>query len=386
MAIDRRKFNEKSFVDHIPMELFTEFLAPYRGSLNGLDPDNLSAKHLYDYLTSAKDSYPVQMLEALHKMNDVRSQDNYDRIIDLGKEKGVLPKILNGSDSPPLAELIMRSFLYAKTEVFDLLWDEEFLHSLDLPYDRLASVAVPIKVTTVKLEAFRKAVRKQCKDNLQGDLCEIKHYPDEDGEYFVIRHGWHYERITVDEKGTEKVIGIRPIKPDIIHYNPESGKLQMKTTTQKAEDQDELRDLFAKHILGDEELFDHDEADNLYSLSPLKRDGVDFEISEGLQAGDSAKIVEVKVSSGEGSKRTITMVNNKRDALAVIAAKYSNLDLTKDEVLSAKISFRLIRNDRVIRKMVEIKPPCTCKFRQNTFADTIWDLLDRNGFMLKRQD
>jgi len=384
MALDRRKFNEKSFVQHVPIELFKEFLEPYRGSLNGLDLNHLTEAKLYDYLIGANDACPAEMVEALHKMNDVRVRDSYDRIVDLAKERDVLKKMLNGNDEPPLAELIMRAFLYARSEVFDLLWDEEFLHSLDLPYDRMAREAKPIKVTQDKVNAFIKAIQKLYKDNLQGEFCKVRHYQDEDGTYFVIRHGWRYERITIDESGTEKVIGIRPVKPDVIHYDPESGKIQMKTSTQKVEEQDELRDLFAKHLLDDEDIFRHDDADQLYTLAPLQRDGVDFEFSEGLLEGDSVKVVAVKVASGEGSKRTMTTVENKRDALAEIAAHHPKVNLAKDDILWIRIKFRLNRNDRVVRKTVEIKPPCICKFRQNIFADTIWDLLGRNGFLKER--
>jgi len=129
------------------------------------------------------------MLEALHMMNDVRGQDSYDRIIELAKDRDVLKRMLNGNNEPPLAELIMRAYLYARAEVFDLLWDEEFLHSLDLPYDRVARVAKPIEVTQEKISAFTQAIQKLYKDNLRGDLCKVRDYEDEDDWYFVIRHG-----------------------------------------------------------------------------------------------------------------------------------------------------------------------------------------------------
>jgi hypothetical protein len=386
MALDKRKFTEKSFVDHVPIDLFAEFLAPFKGQLNGLDLDALTPESLYDYLVGVDDSYPAEMVEALHRMNDVRGNGTFERVLELADEHGARERILAGADEPPLAELIMRSYLYARPEVFEPLWDQEFLHSLDFPYDRVGSEPCPVEVTDEKLEAFRQAIFWNGRDSLRGKLCTVRHYQDGDDDYFLVRTGWTPDRLNVDEDGQEKVISFRPVHQDVIHYDGESGKVRMKTTTRKLEEQDALRDLFARHVLGKPDLFQHEAAAALYTLEPIKRDGLNFRFTEGLHPDDRVSVIEVKVAVGEGRKRVRTTVANKEDALAVIARDYPAIDLTAPttEILSIRLQFRLVRGNRIIRRTVHIVAPCHCTFNEDTWGDTIWNLLNRNGFMLQR--
>jgi len=327
------------------------------------------------------------MVEALHRMNDVRSASNYERIIELATEKGVVERILADGDDPPLEELIMRTYLYARKEVFESLWDEEFLHSTTFSYDRVADRPRHVHVTSLNLTAFQDAVRTMRRKTHCGHICNVRHYEDEDGDYFLIRHSRLPIRETIERPDTKKedVIAFRPVRQDVLHYNSETGGFRMKTAERKRENQDRLRDLFARYILDKSDAFLHEHAHDLYTLAPIQRDGVNFQFSEGLFDGDSVRVVEVLVATGEGPKRVKTMVANKEDVLPVVREKYPAIDLTEADLLCVRLQFRLHR-ERLVKRQVEIRPPCTCKFNTSSFADTIWDLLKRNGFLTDRRE
>lgn len=383
MAIDKRKFNEKSFVQQVPMELFREFLTPWQSEIKGLKLDKLEADTLYDWLTNADASYPADLMEALHRMNDVRSHACADRIMGLAEEAGLIGELVVDGVATPMAELVMRCYLRARNAVFERVWNEEFLHSLQLSHDRVAAEERPLCVTSKKLEAFRRSAVELVTRNHRGSYCSVNHYEDNDGGYFIIRHGWWPERRSIVKGNQEAVISYQPLKQDVIHYDAATGLFRMKTATRKAEDQEALRDAFAEHLLGDKTLFQHEEATNLYTLEPLRRDGTAFRFGAGLMEGDVARVVEIKVARGEGSKRVVNVVTS-RDTLVELANGYDKIDLTQDEIISAKFKFRLMRDGRTIRKTVIIKPPCVCQFSTNAYPDTFRGILEANGFILQK--
>lgn len=383
MAIDKRKFNEKAFVEHVPMELFREFLAPWRESLTGLSLDELSADSLHEWLLKADDSYPAELMEALHRMNDVGTHDCFDRIIVAAKSAGKLNRLLVDQAAPPLPELVMRAYLYEREEVFNQIWNEEYLQTLTLAYERRAAEECPARVTDKTIAAFQKAVRGLVSESYRGTFCTVTPYTDVDGRYFVIRHGWWPERRSIIHDDKEAVIGYQPLKQDVIHYDERTGLLRMKTATRKSEEQDALRDAFAEHILGDASLFRHADATNLYTLEPLQRDGTGFVFGAGLMKDDVVQIVELKVARGHGPKRVVNVISKGSEVLEELANGYDKIDLHSDAIISAKLACRLVRNGRVLRKTITIKPPCICQFSTATHPDTFRAILEQNGFVVQ---
>jgi hypothetical protein len=405
MAIGVRRFNERSFIELVPLALLRELLrrAPWHDKLPAsIDVDSLTSEQLFTFLVDgAPDGGPPpDLVEALHCMNDVLTQDCELRIIDLAKDAGVLDLLRDESGHvPAVHELVVRAYLFARETVFDRVWDEEFLHSLSFPYDRLALQCPIVDVTDELVDAFRDALRPLLIAQDQGNYCTVKYYfeahgddVDEDGEatrrrldhYFIIRHGWRPVRETVVDGDREGVVAFRPARQSVIHYNEETGKLRLHAATRKLEEREALRDLFAARILGDESLFRHEEAAQLYTLAPIRRDGTDFRFEAGLGPLDLVKVSEIKVARGAGSRRVVNVVANKEDALAEIESGYDKIDLHTDDLVHAKLSFRLQTAGGLVRRTVLIRPPSVCSFKESSHAETIWGLLERNGFLVRK--
>lgn len=403
MAIGIRKFNERSFIDLVPMPLFGELLMQerWRDKLPAsLDPTDLTPERLFAFLVDGNGVRPPALIEALHRMNDVLSQDCYERIVDVAEAAGVLTALLDGSGQlPALHELVMRAFLYARAEVFDRVWDQEFLQTLSFPYDRLALERPRIDVTDEKLEAFRAALRPVLEEQHQGNYCAVKYYREEHedvsdvefGEeevgadhYFIIRHGWRPIRETVVDGDREDVLAFRPARQSVVHYNDATGKVRLHTASRKVEEKEALRDLFAEHILGNVTLFRHENADKLYTLEPIHREGTEFEFAAGLGPDDRVAVTEVKVSRGAGKKYVANTVQSKEDALAEIAEGYEKIDLQRDDILHVKLQFRLQVGGSLVRKTVLIRPPSVCSFKDAAHGETVWRLLEQNGFLLRK--
>lgn len=378
MAIDKKKFNEKRFVNHVPLPLFKEFLSKYEESLPGVELATLDTEKLFDLLLNTSDDYPGEMAEALHQMNDLCRPECFDQIIHLARDQGI--KLLDVDEEVAIEELAMRAYLRAP-RAFQRVWDEELIQSSNFPGEWAGKDERDIEVSSKKLNAFKKALRDHYQAEYQGDFCRITDYDDEDEINFIIRHGSRWVRETKEEGGEEQTFIFRPTRQDLISYDCVRGMIKVKA--RREDEQTILRDLFAEHIVGDKRFFDHDGHDQLYTLEPLKAKGTSFEFTGGLGADDQVTVCEMKIESDNGQKRFATTVSTKLDVLEIIDTHYKDIDLSIDEIIHVKVRFRLIREGKVRRKTVKIKPPSVCHFDHRTMEDSIMKILRENKFVLR---
>jgi hypothetical protein len=90
-------------------------------------------------------------------------------------------------------------------------------------------------------------------------------YPREDEVWFLVRHGEPFKREeSLQGKETASVC-YRPLKYDVLVYQPEIGELRVNARSRAQKEQ--YRRLFGRHLFGDDELFP---GDSKYTLAPLR--------------------------------------------------------------------------------------------------------------------
>ena len=90
----------------------------------------------------------------------------------------------------------------------------------------------------------------------------------EDGAWFLVRHGEPLKREESMQGTTPSSVCFRPLKYDVLVYNPNIGESQINACSPKEKEM--YRTALGKHLFGDECIFPG--ADK-YTLDPLRRDG-----------------------------------------------------------------------------------------------------------------
>jgi hypothetical protein len=112
-------------------------------------------------------------------------------------------------------------------------------------------------------EAFRQAVSAYFSERYLGRYCEVRWYPEEDEVNILILHGRQMVVTPVEERGEERVLRFRELRQDTIRYTPATGRL--RTSAEHATEREELKKLFAEHLIGEADFFDGEDSQNLYT-------------------------------------------------------------------------------------------------------------------------
>jgi hypothetical protein len=240
----------------------------------------------------------------------------------------------------------------------------------------------------VASEAFRQAVSAYFRKRYMGQYCEMRWYPEEDEVNILILHGRHMAVTPVEERGEEHVLRYRELRQDTIRYMPAIGRL--RTSAEYPPEREQLKKLFAEHLIGEADFFDGADSQNLYTLQPVNEQGADFELKVDWDNElKKVRIVEVQFAAEQPpeKRRRALWALTIRDAQNALrrAAKmlrWHNFGALEIVYLKLEFTFRLHGKSR--RIMVKIKPPDTVSFRRDNFEAQIMEHLRRNGLCLPR--
>ena len=105
--------------------------------------------------------------------------------------------------------------------------------------------------------------------------------------------------LTVEEHGDEQVASIREVRQDTIRYRPATGRL--KVSAEQPIERKQLSRLFAEHLLREPNFFDWSDSQNLYTLQPVRDQGIDFELKTDWDEDlKKVRIAEIQIMEEGG--------------------------------------------------------------------------------------
>lgn len=327
MAKSVKKFANKAFFQTVDLELLDRLLEPYIASL----PFVLSElprnekdrrKALYERLLAVDESFPDELLDALHcilQLSDKQGLQCLQERAELVAVQLVPFEETQGEDDGRHLHpqhVALRAYLDHR-EIFDRAIDfRAFIQPSSPAEFNGAREGVDCRHDDpAASEAFCKAVSAYFSKRYLGKFCDIRWYPEEDEVNILILHGRHMAIRSVEDAGQEQVLRYRELRQDTIRFTPATGRLRI--SAEYSPEREQLRKLFAEHLIGEVDFFEGVDSQNLYTLQPVSEQGAEFELKTDWDSDlDKVRLVEVQIASERplGTRRRAPWALTIRDA------------------------------------------------------------------------
>lgn len=295
-----RRFCKPETLGSINTANLKRFLAPFDDYMKergvDLSSEQLNYYKLSNVLLSPDAGTPVQMAENLYYIDELSTRQGFDLI-------------LEEIEKSPLSERIADNVTYADLAV--QVWLEnpriiERLHAYQL-FSNPRSFTYAI--TTGGLREFIDLDRQGLgllEDNLnewfinrkRGKSAKVFVYKEKDFIWFVVRHGEAFIRQpSLNENNEEGSEYFRPLKHDLLIYNPSIGELRINARTQGERDLYKLQ--FGRHFFGDMFYFD---SSSKFTLSPICEYGRDALVCSDIEGVEYIKLKELQINHGGAHK------------------------------------------------------------------------------------
>jgi hypothetical protein len=402
MARNIKRFVNEGFFQTVDLDLLDRLLESYADRL----PFKLSdlpkeqeprRKALYEHFLEIDETFPPQLLDALHcivQLSDLRG-------LQLLRERAELAEVLlvpveeteGESDGRHLhpQHVALRAYLDHR-EVFDrtIVALAFFQASSPMEFNGAREGIESRHDDPEACEAFRDAVSAYFRQRYLGRHCPVFWYPEDDEINILIRHGRNMVVLMVEEHGDERVASIREVRQDTIRYRPATGRL--KVSAEQPIERKQLSRLFAEHLLGEADFFDWSDSQNLYTLQPVRDQGIDFELKTGWDDDlKKVRIAEIQVmeeeEEGGGRRRRspwVLTVRDPRNAIKQLKRLLPWINFGTIGINYLKLEFKFWLHGKYRYIMVKIKPKDVVSFRQHVYEDRIMEHLRRNGLCLPR--
>lgn len=395
-----KKFASKGFFKTVDLHLLDRLLEPYSDDLpfTLIDlPQDEKAKReaLYGRFLAVDETFPPDLLDALHcivQLSDKQGLHCLHERADLaGVQLAAQEETRGEPDGRHLhpQHVALRAYLDHR-EVFDQAIDfRAFIQPSSPAEFNGAREGVDCRHDDPKAsKAFRQAVSGYFSQRYMGRYCEVRWYPEEDEINILILHGRHMMVTPVEERGEERVLRFRELRQDTIRYTPATGRL--RTSAEHPREREQLKKLFAEHLIGEPDFFDGEDSENLYTLQPVHEQGADFELEIDWDDDlEKVRIVEVQIAEQRAPDKRrrapwALTIRDARNPLRRATQMMRWLDFRSQEITYLKLEFTFRLHGKPRRIMVKIKPPRTVSFRRDVFETKIMEHLRRNGLCVPR--
>lgn len=373
---------KKRFVYNVPIQMHRDFLRPFASSIS-LDLEMTDHDELYAYFIERGEELPPEVVYNLQRISDMACPEGYDLLITKAKELDTQILPLEEDRNP--SDLDQNEIAFLAYLHYPAVFEEasrNFHQASIKSYAEFNGVEeLDIDEDEEKEETFKQAVEDYFNERYKGRWCEVLRHVEGGAIHYIISHGKFKKSIRVVEDGGPNIRAFREEKQDVVIYYPFQGKLLVSATT--AEEKSTLAKMFAKIVLSHERFFDHDGANNNYTIEPLRVHGLDFKFDYDWDADIlGISITEIQFSDEERGSEAISFRSG--DVLRQLA-DHPEIDIQKNPIKSIKIKFQFLWNGKRKSRTVVIKPPVAALFDRRLFGEKILTHLQRNHFIYDRQ-
>jgi len=353
-----------------PFHLFFEM----KGFSLPLNPDQeIDATALGCVLAQPDEDMPGDLVEALHLIGTIGSDDRFDELLDLAVANGIETDgevtaldlaVQIWLKNPDALERREREEFFQKRKSF-----ESFRAASPLEVMAVENLPVDLSGLETALNAYFQAKKR-------GVGCRIIR-KDSAGEVrFLIEHGQPCKREPSRKGSKSTSTFFRPEKTDVVIYDAVHNELRINASA--FADVREYRTLFGRHVFGGDDKFIFAEK---YTLAPLQTNGIAALNCRDIPGLESVKLREIEYSWGgafehveihraEGLFHAFTLINRSIETEAHIR----------------KAVFKIKLEGEKKPRTVTIKAGNKSGYNRGEEAMVIEDWLRARGFVLTEED
>lgn len=338
-------------------------LIPAPGEAGPFDYDGLRAV----FINPDRDT-PATLIDSLYYVNEMATPECMDNLLDALAERGLS---IGGSQEQTPIDVALQVWLLDP----DLLQEKHAERHLGRPRsfeyfqsERMAPLdfVMPDAQTRRRLEQTLDA---WFSDHKRGSGARVFVYPRQDGVWFLIRHGEPYRREGSMENGEPGSVAYRPLKFDVVVFEPGLGEIRMNAGT--VGEKTLYREAIGLHLFGDKAFFP---GKAKYKLEPLQSDGIASLVCTDIEGLESVRLKEVHFFRG-GSQGEIEI----RKAKDVFAA-YGQRDASLPSARIVKAVFEVKFSGCKTPRSVIIKPSNIAQYSRDHDSVHVERWLVKRGF------
>lgn len=374
-----RHFSSPETLRAVRTDHLLRFLDPFREYLatravllptltSGLPPDYDALTRVF--LTPAA-GIPDDLVDSLYYVDEMATEAGMDRLLDHAAARS---QILSSSDDATPADVAVAAYLLDPILVQrahgEILVDRPrtfttfrslgtLPHYLDLP-DALA---------IARLEATLATWFKQ---RQRGPVVRVFSFDRADELWFLVRHGQPYKREPRLEGDEPSSVAFRPLKHDVLAYNPRIGELRINAET-PGEKRLYVRE-FSRLLFGHEHGFP---CWDKYNLEPLRQHGPNALVCHDVEDLEQVTLCEVHLDF-TGPHRDV-VIRKSSDVFAALAARGSE-GLPAEGILTQAVFEFAFAGQRRPRR-VRIRVPNVAQYTRDADCGWVEDWLERRGFL-----
>lgn len=372
-----RYFSSPSVLRAITPSRLLEFLSPFNGffaaqgyDLPQADDDRIDYQKLIDIFMSPSESTPSDLVDALYLVDEMSTHEEMVTLIEAAEQEGI---VLDDGDEHTPADIAIQIWLQ-NSELLERKHAEKFAYKpKSFEYYQTDHEQPP---TFTSLSASKRA-------SLESDLSDFFEtkkrgrgarvfvYPDENEVRFLVRHGEPFKR---EESLAGTDVGsvcYRPLKYDVIVYDRRLGELRVNARL--VGEKKKYRELFGKHVFGDNDCFP---GTAKYTLEPLRELGADALACFDVDGIESIVLTEVDFFWG-GAQGEIEI----RKATDVFAALEARGRTIPERARIIKAVFKVKFADSKTPRSVKICPSNVAEYGRDHDASMIEEWLRLRGFL-----
>ena len=363
----------------VDKKYFQRLLSPHKVycasrklDVDALTNDDASNEALFAFFSTPDSSMPPDLLDALHKVDDLADTTGHDLLMGRALTAGV--NMTPGRSDVDPRELAIIAYLdhrrlfvashdrvlYAKVKNF-----REFAGKSN------RRLRVPPQV---KLGELEKKLAPWFDQMGRSRYCEVRAYEDGDEINFVVAHGKPFRRDnSVEPTLHPSLVSYRPQKHDVVVYDNKTYRL--KVNAQTPAEQKLYREMFGDVLFGSSAYFG---GDGIYTLRPLHMRGaaaLDVSAVSGL---DGVSLAEVWLETGD--ELDTILICRSRDVTRSIDEQ-GIMDLADGRLIYAKMFVRLSEGGRA--RKLEIKVPNQLVYDRRKGCEPVARFLELQKFTEK---
>jgi hypothetical protein len=373
-----RRFSCPETLQTIAPRQFLLFLHPHRHFFqrrgitlplpnSGQAPDY---EQLARAFLSPDDKTPRELIDALYFVDELATPEGMDALL---AEAGSRRLALVGTDLSP-ADVAVQMWLLDR-DVLERKHAERHLAKVRCyaSYQPDHLPAAPFRrPSDAELDALARSLDDWFESRLRGRGTRVIMCDRCDGVWFLVRHGEPFKREESIEGLEASSVCYRPLKYDVLVYQPALGELRVNA---RSKGEKELYRLtFGKHLFGHEDFFPGTEK---YTLAPLREDG-----AAALRCADVAGIDWVKLSEVQffyGGHLAEILIRKSDNVFASLQARGQEFP-GGGRILRA--TFRIKFTDCKVSRSVVIRPSNIAQYMRDDDSELVEAWLAARGFII----
>jgi hypothetical protein len=376
-----RQFCKGEILRKIGFKNLIDFLTPYSGYFHergfDLPPDPSQSEFNYDKLASIlldpSEATPPDMVEALHYINDLCTEEGFDALQEAIEGSGlelVIPDDVTVADLAILlwkidrriVERVHAEAVIMKTSSFAYFKSEEVPET---------KAMLPSQESLSGLEG---ELNEFFRSKRRGATAKISMVTKGDAIWFLIRHGEPLRRESTIKDGQSVAVIFRPEKTDVVVYNRAISEIRIRSSSRSKRLIEFYRERFGNLLFGNKDFFGNQ---SIFTLDPLRADGESSLVCKDVPGLQDVRLTEVQLYYGGGSQHH-TVIHRAEDLFNVLQGSPYNF-LRGGHI--RKASFRLTFDNAKLPRTLSVCNGNRAQFKRDDDAELVEKWLALRGFI-----